>query len=272
MAPTPTTVVVIPCFDEADRLDVDGFLAFVHGWPQGRLLFVDDGSHDGTRAVLEMMVAREPRGCALLPLAHNQGKAEAVRQGMLSAFALEPDSVGYWDADLATPLDTILAFERILAERPTCDLVMGARVRLLGRSITRHPARHYLGRVFATAASLLLALPVYDTQCGAKLFRAGPATRALFHAPFRSRWLFDVELLLRLATDARRTGVDPETKICELPLETWRDVGGSKLRTMDITRALIDLGCLLGESWRGPRGAVPAERDEVERGPSRSGP
>lgn len=253
MAPAPTTVVVIPCFDEAERLDVAGFLAFVRGWPQGRLLFVDDGSRDGTRVVLEQMVAQEPRGCALLPLPHNHGKAEAVRQGMLSAFSLQPDMVGYWDADLATPLEVIPRFERVLAERPACDLVMGSRVRLLGRSIARHPTRHYLGRVFATAASLLVAIPVYDTQCGAKLLRASPATRELFREPFRSRWIFDVELLLRLSTAARRAGVDPEEKSYELPLETWRDVGGSKLRATDLARALFDLGRLLGERWRSTR-------------------
>ena len=253
MAPAPTTVVVIPCFDEADRLDVDGFLAFVRGWPQGRLLFVDDGSQDGTRAVLEKLVAQEPRGCALLALPRNHGKAEAVRQGMLSAFALQPDLAGYWDADLATPLAVIPLFERMLAERPACDLVMGSRVRLLGRSIVRRPARHYLGRVFATAASLLLAIPVYDTQCGAKLLRVNPATRELFREPFRSRWIFDVEILLRQATAARRSGVDPEAKTYEVPLETWRDVGGSKLRATDLARVLVDLGHLLAERRRSTR-------------------
>jgi hypothetical protein len=68
---------------------------------------------------------------------------------------------------------------------------------MLGRDIRRSAFRHYAGRLFATFASLQLRLPVYDTQCGAKIFRATPEVVALFGRPFRLRWCFDVEVLSR---------------------------------------------------------------------------
>jgi len=194
-------------------------------------------------------VAKMPQRFALLSLTQNMGKAEAVRQGMLSAFAMNAQMAGYWDADLATPLDVIPAFEQILIEKPGCDIVMGSRVRLLGRSITRKPARHYLGRLFATAASMALGMAVYDTQCGAKLLRVCPVTCGLFATPFSSRWIFDVEILLRLAAESRKAGIEPEARSYELPLETWHDMNGSKLRPADFAHAILDLGHLIGRKW-----------------------
>ncbi len=89
---------------------------------------------------------------------------------------------------------------------------------------------------------MLLALPVYDTQCGAKLFRAEPRTRALFEVPFVVTWTFDVELIARLiAHEREHGGGDVGELIYELPLEVWRDVEGSKVRPRDFVRALFEL-------------------------------
>src|SRR5262249_13019404 len=138
--------------------------------------------------------------------------------------------VGYVDVDLSTPIDDVLHIVDALEAR-RADVAMGARVALLGRDIERNRARHYLGRVFATAASMILHLRVYDTQCGAKFFRAGPPLTAALAAPFSSRWAFDVELIGRLLLE----GV-PAEKFVEVPLHRWSDVGGSKLAPVAMLR------------------------------------
>jgi dolichyl-phosphate beta-glucosyltransferase len=234
-------VVVVPCYNEAVRLRPEAFLACLDTMPAVRFLFVDDGSSDGTREVLARLQRRAEDRLQLLALNTNRGKGEAVRLGVLEAFASNADVVAYWDADLATPLEALSDFAAVLDSRPDIDIVLGSRVRLLGRDIERNALRHYFGRVFATAASLVLDLPVYDTQCGAKAFRA--RTRGLFERPFATRWVFDVELLSRCMMHAKPDGT-PEFTICEMPLRVWHDVPGSKVRPSDALRALLDLTSL----------------------------
>ncbi|HEX2121349.1 MAG TPA: glycosyltransferase family 2 protein, partial [Thermoanaerobaculia bacterium] len=145
----------------------------------------------------------------------------------------------FWDADLATPLSEITDFLEVFAMRPEIEMVFAARVRLLGRSISRNPRRHYVGRVGATLISSSLGLAVYDTQCGAKLFRTSDAMRAIFAEPFLSRWIFDVEIIARFV---RQRGRDAAAgAIHELPIRVWHDVKGSKVKTTDFIRALRDL-------------------------------
>jgi hypothetical protein len=163
----------------------------------------------------------------------------AVRSGVAAALAGACDFVGYWDSDLSTPLDAVRAFIAVADANPRLEVVIGSRVKLLGRRIQRHAWRHYIGRVFATGASLALGLPVYDTQCGAKLFRAGDLARRVFEAPFRSAWVFDVEILARYIAAVGRE--EAEARIYELPLEAWSDVPGSKVKAWHAGRAAWDL-------------------------------
>jgi dolichyl-phosphate beta-glucosyltransferase len=239
------TVIVVPCYNEAARLDLAAFGAFLSRAEGVSLVMVDDGSTDGTPHLLERLRAAHPRRVGVLGLGTNVGKAEAVRRGVKVALRRAPAMVGYWDADLATPLEAICEFRAVLAERADVVLVMGSRVALLGRQIRRSWKRHLLGRAFATAASLALGLGVYDTQCGAKLFRVTRETAALFDRPFRARWIFDVEILARMVA-ASRVDEDraAEELIYEYPLQRWQDMQGSRLKSHDFLVAVGDLAAI----------------------------
>jgi dolichyl-phosphate beta-glucosyltransferase len=237
--PDPHLILVVPCFNEEHRLPVAELRGFRLDGVRTEILLVNDGSSDGTLPLLESLSAADPARFSVLNLEQNQGKAEAVRRGIVAALDRRPDLVGFWDADLATPLSELAGFLKVFAARPEIEMVFAARVRLLGRSISRNPARHYFGRVGATLISSSLGLAVYDTQCGAKLFRAGDAMRELFADPFLSRWIFDVEIIARLV---RQRGRDAAAlAIYELPIMTWYDVKGSKVKSTDFGRALKDL-------------------------------
>ena len=168
IAPAARCVVVVPCYNEAARLQPLRFSEFLAEDQQVDFLFVNDGSRDATLSVLEALRKKHPDRIRVLDKQPNGGKAEAVRTGMLAAIALEGVAVtGFWDADLATPLNVIPQLLTRLIEDPDLQMIFGSRVRLLGHAIHRKPIRHYLGRFFATAVSIILALPIYDTQCGA---------------------------------------------------------------------------------------------------------
>jgi dolichyl-phosphate beta-glucosyltransferase len=237
--PEPSTTLVVPCYNEASRLDVSAFRGGLEALPFLRLVFVDDGSRDRTRQVLEQFTRAHDRA-AVLVLDQNVGKGEAVRRGVLVALADSPSWVGYWDADLSTPLEALRDFLALGASLPGVDIILGSRVKILGRTIERRLYRHYIGRFYATAASLTLGLPVYDTQCGAKLFRVNARTRALFERPFGSRWVFDVELLERYL-DGRVGDAAAAEGIYELALKEWRHSPGSKVRVSDAFRSAFDL-------------------------------
>lgn len=230
------TIMVVPCYNESKRLHQDEFLSFVEQNEDVAFLFANDGSRDNTLEVLQQLCARHER-LMYYDIQPNGGKAEAVRKAMLYAVSqYTPEYVAFWDADLATPLDEVPIMVQ-WADKDF-DIVMGLRLMRLGAKVRRKTMRHYLGRCFATVASMMLHLPVYDTQCGAKLFRAS-LVNDLFSEPFITRWLFDVEILARYNS---RFGKERAVEhIYEYPLYQWQDVDGSQLKSRDFFKAPVEL-------------------------------
>jgi glycosyltransferase involved in cell wall biosynthesis len=221
-------LLIIPCYNEGERFNQ---LAFATGIKilhemniELSFLFANDGSKDNTRELLNNFCANHPR-CYVHHIEANSGKANVIQK----TFHSKKDElnlksyewIGYWDADLATPLEEISRMIKFLDFYPQeqIDTIWGSRISRLGSDIKRQMHRHYLGRIFVTIVSNVLKVRAYDSQCGAKLFTPSAAGKA-FSEPFISRWIFDVEILLRLQNQ----------KIIEFPLFHWRDVPGSKVK------------------------------------------
>ena len=100
----PETFIVVPCFNEAHRLPEEAFMAHLRQDAQTDFILVNDGSRDGTLAVLRSIEEKNPHRITVIDQENNLGKAEAVRRGMQRAFELGCQNAGYFDADLAAPL------------------------------------------------------------------------------------------------------------------------------------------------------------------------
>ena len=230
--------IIVPCYNEAERLPIGDFLDFLRSEASVDfdILFVNDGSSDDTIQVLNDISNKSER-VSVLDLQKNGGKAEAIRQGMLSSQSDKYSYLAFLDADLATPIEELIRMKDLAFKAEEPYFVMGSRINLLGYSqIKRKASRHYIGRIFATIVSNLLGLAVYDTQCGAKLIRQD-LTQELFKERFISKWLFDVEMIFRL----KKLKSDYDQRIMEVPLKKWEDKSGSKIKFTYYFQAPIDL-------------------------------
>lgn len=211
--------LVVPCYNEALRLNLREFKKVDKD--RFYFLFVNDGSEDKTLYILKENIQEN---FYILNLEKNVGKAEAIRRGMLYlkglTFFKDIDWVGYWDADLSTPLGEIENFF-IYARNlyGNVQAIWASRIFRLGSKVQRSFLRHFLGRMFATWAAIFLKIKSYDSQCGAKLFRK-ELIDVCFSEKFISSWIFDIEILLRLK----------ETKVIEYPLKEWRERPGGNFK------------------------------------------
>ena len=250
--PVLSSVIVVPCYNEAERLNDTAFVEYVDQTEGVTFLFVNDGSTDATLDRLSDLCLLRPDRLHAISLTENSGKAEAVRQGLLHASSMGADLVGYWDADLATPLDAIEDFVRIASKYRDISVIFGSRRPMLGHRIERTFFRRLVSKVCSSLAYQALRLPISDTQCGAKLFRNSNDLRQSLKSPFSAGWLFDVELFSRLAKRLPSAG----RAFYEHPLSEWDEVAGSKVSAKAIVRAGISMLRLIAENRLGLRASA----------------
>lgn len=229
--------IIIPCFNEANRLPIAAFKSFVEQEKEIQLIFVNDGSKDNTINVLQSLASSYNTQIRVLDLEDNVGKAGAVQEGMLYAKKHFPaERMAYLDADLSTSLEECLSLSKKINKSTL--FVFGSRILRTDNTIKRKWYRFIIGRVIASVISKMLGIAVYDTQCGCKIFDTALVPIA-FADRFTSRWLFDVEIFYRLIHHFGKTEFLQKTK--EVPLEKWIDTEDSRVKMSYMFRLWIDL-------------------------------
>ncbi|AIZ42233.1 response regulator [Cellulophaga baltica] len=222
--------VVIPCYNEEERLSGEAFKNFVYNNLGYHLCFVNDGSTDSTLEVLEELRKGNENKISVYNCEKNGGKAEAVRQGMLH-LAKDPqlDYIGYLDADLSTDFRD---FDDLVKTMETSDfkIVSGSRMSRMGANITKESARKIISMTINLIIRSILKMPFNDTQCGAKIMDK-ELVELVFQKKFITRWLFDVEIFMRMRKHYGKEKV--QSMICEQPLKRWIHADGSKLSMKD---------------------------------------
>jgi len=217
--------IIVPCYNESVRLDLTAFEDFLKIHPQLTYCFVNDGSTDPTLEVLKRIQQQNPEQVKIIHQEKNIGKANAIRIGMHTVLAEKKvDRIAFLDADLSTPLEECYALAKKIDKHT--QFVFASRLKKLDNHIQRKWYRFLIGRVIATLISKMLQLPVYDTQCGCKIFSTEIIPVA-FEKPFLSRWLFDVEIFFRLKKFYGISNFIAFSK--EVPLNRWVDLGDSRI-------------------------------------------
>ncbi len=224
------TGIIIPCYNEEKRLDQDAFVNFIKDHSDYHLCFVNDGSKDNTLGVLQSMKEAVPTRISIVDVKKNSGKATAVRAGARFLYNLENISnIGFIDADLSTDFRDFKDLVKTL-EREDKLVVFGSRNSGGKGNIERNFLRGLFSKTIKQFILFILGLPIRDTQCGAKVFKRS-VVPVVYQDAFLSKWLFDVEIFLRL----KKTFGKEQTMqfIVEQPLMRWVHVDDSKLGAKD---------------------------------------
>ena len=231
--------VVIPCYNEEERLLSDEFLHFVEENSGYHLCFVNDGSKDNTLEVLNNIRKGREDYITVYDCEKNGGKAEAVRLGMLHMAKKEDlDFIGFLDADLSTDLADFDDLVKTMEENPEFKIVSGSRISRMGANITKESARKIISLTINFIIRKILSMDFKDTQCGAKIFRKDVINIA-FDKKFVTQWIFDVEIFKRMTIHFGLKKA--KTMLCEQPLKRWIHADGSKLSMKDSIKIVMQL-------------------------------
>ncbi len=245
--------IIIPCYNEEERLKISAFQNFIDSTANYQLCFVNDGSADNTINILKHFMAQNPNKVMVLDLQKNVGKAEAIRRGVqyITEMTLV-QTIGFLDADLATGFNDYQRLADILSNNNNYQMVIGSR-KLNEDNIDRSAGRAFASNCFGKVTSSITKLQIADTQCGAKVFTKSLALQ-IFKEDFISRWLFDLELLVRVRKIFGKE--EASKRIAEIALDKWEEVEGSKITlkdSLEFPKQLVQIAYHynMAPSWEG---------------------
>lgn len=227
---------IVPCYNEEKRAEpalsksIDYLKSNVR--ETFEIIFVDDGSIDGTREFLGTVKERyKDIPVEVLGYSRNRGKGYAVKIGVLSA---KGEKIIVTDADFSVDLSETNKFVKFLDEY---DVVVGSKKHLLTTTLNHQKGpRRILGKGFTLLTNLMLGLNFTDITCGFKGFKA-KGGKDIFERQRLDRWAYDAETLFL----AKRL----KYKALEVPVK-WYHVEGSKVSPLsDTFKSLKDLMLIL---------------------------
>lgn len=225
--------IIIPCYNEEKRFDLSSMDVLINQ-TSSDIYLANDGSSDKTLEIISNFSSQNSDRCFVLNYPKNEGKAQTIFKSCNKILALNNyDFIGYFDADFSTPVSEISRMIDAIEIKNDFFLI-GSRILLLNSKIERKIHRHIIGRIIVTLINFNFKLGIYDTQCGAKFFSKSIVQLA-FSKPFKTSWLFDVEVFIRL----KRLDLLKHGK--EFPLLIWKDIDGSKLSFKTAFKILKEL-------------------------------
>ncbi len=231
--------VVIPCYNEEERLLSDDFKRFVNKNLGYHLCFVNDGSKDNTLEVLKALRRGNEDHISIYDCEKNGGKAEAVRLGMLHlAEQSQFDYIGFLDADLSTDFADFQDLVKTISNSDY-QVVSGSRISRIGADITKESARKVISMSINFIIRKTLGMEFRDTQCGAKIMTR-KVVEDTFQKKFLTKWLFDVEIFMRMRNIYGLK--EAQAMLCEKPLNRWIHADGSKLSFKDSLKIIGQIG------------------------------
>lgn len=219
----PVVTVVVPCFNERGAVadTVNALSAALADVGPYELVFVDDGSTDGTREILDQLAADSPR-LRVLHHTKNRGYGAALKTGMRAARA---QLIAITDADGTYPNDRL---PEMIAEAREADMVVGSRT---GDSVD-YPLIRAIPKAFLRVyASWIAGQSIPDINSGLRVFRRDVALK--FAGILPSGFSFTTTITLAMLTN------DYEVRF--LPIDYAARVGKSKIRPIRDTLNFVQL-------------------------------